>query len=77
VISSKDFMGSRTYELADGSKMPSQQFRIHSLKIGSVEMANVTASIAPVRDSLLLGQSFLGRLKSWSIDNANHALIIN
>jgi hypothetical protein len=33
-ISSEDFTGSQTYMLADGSKVPSQQFKIKSLKVG-------------------------------------------
>ena len=76
-IQEGDFRGTQTYVMADGSKVPSQTFRIHSLKVGDVVMENVTGSIAPAKGGLLLGQSFLGRLKSWSIDNATHALIIN
>ena len=76
-IADSDFLGSQTYVLADGSKMPSQKFRIRSLKIGDVLVENITGSIAPVQGSLLLGQSFLGRLKSWSMDNTKHVLIIN
>jgi clan AA aspartic protease (TIGR02281 family) len=76
-IAKEDFLGSQTYVLADGHKMPSQRFRIRSLKIGDIELRDVTASIAPAKGALLLGQSFLSRLKSWSIDNARHALIVN
>ena len=76
-ITNSDFLGSQTYVLADGSKMPSQMFRIRTLKVGNVVVENVTGSIAPIQGSLLLGQSFLGRLKSWSMDNTKHVLIIN
>jgi hypothetical protein len=37
----------------------------------------VAGGIAPVTGSLLLGQSFLSRFKSWSIDNQRRALILN
>jgi len=40
-------------------------------------MQNVTVRIAPEKSHFLLGQSFLSRLKSWSMDNARQALIIN
>ena len=40
-------------------------------------LESVSGSIAPGARGLLLGQSFLGRLKSWSIDNQNQALILN
>ena len=33
-INDEDFVGQKTYELADGSKVPSRVFRIRSLKIG-------------------------------------------
>lgn len=71
-----DFLGSQTYVLADGSTIPSQTFRIKTLKVGDRVMENVTGSVAPVAGSLLLGQSFLSRFKSWSIDNQRHELIL-
>jgi hypothetical protein len=37
---------------------------------------NVVGSVAPASGTLLLGQSFLGRFKSWSIDNSRHALVL-
>jgi clan AA aspartic protease (TIGR02281 family) len=77
LVAKADFLGERTYVLADGSRMPSQIFQIHSLKIGDVVVTNVRASITPEkRGALLLGQSFFGRLKSWSLDNSRHTLII-
>jgi hypothetical protein len=30
-----------------------------------------------MRGSLLLGQSFLSRLRTWSIDNERHLLLVN
>ena len=75
-ISEGDFIGTRTYVLADGSKVPSERFTIRSLKVGDVMLENVDASVAPEAGSLLLGQSFLGRFDSWSIDNARHALVL-
>jgi predicted aspartyl protease len=76
-LNKTDFIGRKTYGLADGSTMPSTTFRIRTLKVGDKVMANVTGSVAPVQGSLLLGQSFLSHFKSWSIDNATHALLLN
>jgi clan AA aspartic protease (TIGR02281 family) len=76
-ISPSDLIGSKTYILADGSRVPSATYRIASLKIGDLVMQNVTVRIAPEKSHFLLGQSFLSRLKSWSMDNARRALIIN
>jgi D-alanyl-D-alanine carboxypeptidase len=76
-ITDADFLGKQTYKLADGSTVPSQRFVIRSLKVGDKVLENVTGSIAPIAGSLLLGQSFLGRFKSWSIDNERRALLLN
>lgn len=75
-IRDTDFIGEKTYVLADGSRVKSKTFRIRSLKVGDRVLENVTGSIAPTKGSLLLGQSFLGRFKSWSIDNTKHALVL-
>ena len=64
-ITDQDFLGQQTYVLADGSRVPSQQFRIRSLKVGNITIENVVASIASVKGEILLGQSFLNRFKSW------------
>jgi tetratricopeptide (TPR) repeat protein len=75
-ITDQDFLGQQTYVLADGSKVPSQQFRIRSLKVGDKTVENVVASIASVNGEILLGQSFLNKFKSWSVDNERHTLIL-
>jgi tetratricopeptide (TPR) repeat protein len=75
-LNAADFLGKQTYRMADGSTVPSQTFRIRSLKVGDKVLENVTGSIASVEGSLLLGQSFLSRLKSWSIDNQRQVLIL-
>ena len=76
-VSQKDFLAKQVYELGDGTKQTSQRFRIRSLRVGSLELRDVIASVAPAAGSLLLGQSVLSRLKSWSIDNQRQVLLIN
>jgi TPR repeat protein len=75
-LTPSDFLDAKTYVLADGSKMPSRTFRIKSLKVGDIVVENVVGSIAPAQGALLLGQSFLSHFKTWSIDNTNHALVV-
>jgi len=75
-VSPEDFLDKRIYKLADGSTQFSQRFRIRSLRVGNLELRDVIASVVPSAGSLLLGQSFLSRLKSWSIDNERQALLI-
>jgi predicted aspartyl protease len=76
-ITDADFLDKQTYQLADGSTVPSQRFVIRTLKVGDNTLENVVGSIAPAAGGLLLGQSFLGRFKTWSIDNQRRALILN
>ena len=75
-ITSKDMMDSRVYELADGSRQEARRFRIRSLKIGNLELRNIVGSVTPAGGTLLLGQSFLSHLPSWSIDNRHGLLVI-
>lgn len=76
-INESDFLGKATYVLANGTEVPSARFRIRSLKVGGVELQDVVAGINDVTGDPLLGQSFLHRFKSWSIDNQRQVLILN
>lgn len=76
-LQSSDFLGEEKYRLADGSLIPSPTFIIRSLKVGDRLLKNVKGSVASVKGSLLLGQSFLNRFNSWSIDNKRQVLILN
>jgi clan AA aspartic protease (TIGR02281 family) len=75
-IEDADITGKQTYVLADGSKSQSPTFMIRSLKVGGRVVENVRGSVASAQGSLLLGQSFLERFKSWSIDNTKHVLLL-
>jgi predicted aspartyl protease len=76
-LNAGDFLGTKTYVLADGSTVPSQTFRIRKLKVGDRIIENVVGSMADVKGGLLLGQSFLSRFSSWSINNSRQILILN
>jgi predicted aspartyl protease len=65
------------YKLADGRTVPSQTFHLRSIQVGDKIASNVLGSVAQGEDAeMLLGQSFLAHFKSWSIDNAKHALVL-
>ena len=74
-ISRSDFIGGKDASQQKGSSTPAK-FRIRSLTVGPVTLHNVLASVTQDRQDLQLGQSFLGRLKSWCVDNSAHALLI-
>ena len=75
-MSPQDLLDKRIYKLADGSGEISQRFRIRSLRVGKLEVRDVIASVGDTGGLPLLGQSFLSRLKSWSIDNEQQVLLI-
>jgi clan AA aspartic protease (TIGR02281 family) len=75
-VSQADITGFRNYRNADGEISQSKTFVIRSLKIGNIEVLNVHAKEAPANAPLLLGQSFLKRFKSWSINNSSQELIL-
>jgi clan AA aspartic protease (TIGR02281 family) len=75
-IEQSDFLGEQTYRIADGSTRSSRTFRIRSLQVGNVVIEDVRGSVLPEKAAPLLGQSFLRRLKSWSMDTTAHVLTI-
>jgi len=76
-IQDSDITGQRTVILADGTQSKLPTLKIRSLKIGGKVIENVDATVLPLEGQLLLGQSFLARFKSWSLDNSKHVLVLN
>jgi clan AA aspartic protease (TIGR02281 family) len=72
-----DMIDTQNYRLANGTEQKSPRFRFRSLRIGNVEVRDVIGSVVVENGDLLLGQSFLSRLKSWSIDNERHVFLLN
>lgn len=75
-VAESDLIGATTYVLADGSIHHGIRLRIRELSIGDRSITNVTASVSPLRGDPLLGQSFLGRFGSWTLDNRRNVLIL-
>lgn len=75
-IKPNDFLPGKLYRLADGSIIRSRRFSIRSMEIGGIVVRNVPAGIGSPNGELLLGQSFLSRFPSWSIDNKSHRLVL-
>jgi len=77
LLSRTDFLGKENYVLGDGSTLTGLVFRIKSLKVGDRVLEDVKGSVSPASGSLLLGQSFLRRFRSWWIDNARGVIVLN
>jgi len=77
-IKKKDWLSGAIYRFADGSTAKSQRFKLKSVKIGDVELKNVTCSISNSLDApMLLGQSALQKLTRYSIDYKKKILTFN
>ena len=68
--------GKNTFIGWNGSAGDREVWTIPSIQIGHAIANNVRASEAISGDSTLLGVSFLGRFRTWSIDNERRVLIL-
>ncbi len=69
-------LNDRVFTDASGRSTRRKRVLIRSMQIGSYEVRNVAASIGGHSGLLLLGQSFLARIPTWSIDNRRQTLTI-
>lgn len=75
-LDKSDLMGRRSYRLANGLIVTNCIIKIKNLAIGAISVNDVVGSTAAKEGELLLGQSFLSRISSWSIDNNNRVLVL-
>jgi clan AA aspartic protease (TIGR02281 family) len=76
-IQPRDYLIERVYTDASGHPLRRKRVLLRSVRIGNYEIRNVPASIGGSTGLMLLGQSFLNRLKVWSIDNRRQVLVIS
>lgn len=73
-LSQADFLGERSFVVADGRKLQQKMIRLRSIQVGNRTMENVLASVGGPHSQALLGQSVLRRLNWWKIDNVKNAI---
>lgn len=74
-IKKSDLLGYENYRIADGSVVRSMQVNIRQVKVGSIVMKNLTASVSAGDGSpLLFGQTILRRLGQWRINSETKTL---
>jgi hypothetical protein len=61
-IDKSDFVRAQTYKLADGTDVPSMQFRLRFLKVGELTAENVVAGITPTERQFVTWAEF-----SWAL----------
>jgi hypothetical protein len=76
-ITEKDFLPGKSFKTADGSVVRSSRFRIRELNIQGYRVFDVPGVVSSVTGIPLLGQSFLSRVESWTLDNRAHKLILS
>jgi predicted aspartyl protease len=76
-LQSSDFISYRPYILADGRELPSAQLNIRGLQVGQHTVRNVIAGVGRLGSDPLLGQSFLSRFGSATIDYKRRVLILS
>ena len=75
-INQSDFIGTGTYTLADGTTVSSDRYILHKMSVGDHIITDVVANVVSIKGDPLLGQSFLQKLPAWTLDNAQHALVL-
>jgi clan AA aspartic protease (TIGR02281 family) len=75
-LTTADYLGPGTASLADGSQKTINRYKLRSVTVGGRTVSNVICNVDAPGSSLLLGQSFLLRFKSWSVDNARGVLVL-
>jgi hypothetical protein len=75
-LTSGDFIGKSRYRLADGSEAVSDVVSLRELQVGEHSVRNVTASISPLQGEPLLGQSFLSKFGTVTLDYRRLVLIL-
>jgi clan AA aspartic protease (TIGR02281 family) len=75
-LTDSDFTGTQMVKLANGAVVKSRTFVLRSLSIKGRMLQNIRAGVAPSNSVPLLGQSFLERFNSWSIDNERQMLLL-
>jgi predicted aspartyl protease len=75
-ISPSDERGAVIITTADGSSHKQPRFIIHELKVGDRIVTNVLGIVSLPNTVPLLGQEFLVRLGSYTIDNRRHVLTL-
>ena len=71
-----DYVGNAVSILADGTKRHDTLYRLRSVTIGGLTVTDVECSVGDNGSALLLGQSFLSKFGSWSVDNGRAVLVL-
>jgi clan AA aspartic protease (TIGR02281 family) len=72
-----DFIGKSRYTMANGSETVQERVVIHEVQVGNHRATDVTASVSSAAGSPLLGESFLSKFGTVTIDYNRLVLILS
>jgi predicted aspartyl protease len=76
-LTRSDFIGKRRYSLANGSEEVGDRVIIREVQVGQHTVGNVTAIVNPPASELLLGQSFLSKFGTVTLDYNRLMLVLS
>jgi len=76
-LTSDDFIGKRRYSLANGSEEIGDRVIIREVQVGQHKVTDVTAIVNPPASDLLLGQSFLSKFGTVTLDYKRLVLVLS
>jgi len=76
-LTGSDFIGKRLYSLANGSEEIGDRVIIREVQVGQHKVRDVTAIVNPPASDLLLGQSFLSKFGTVTLDYKRLVLVLS
>jgi clan AA aspartic protease (TIGR02281 family) len=74
-LDESDFIGERSFSIADGSSMKSKLYIVKDFELGGVVIHNIEISVMPNRKAgILLGQSAMARFGKFEVDNQRNII---
>jgi predicted aspartyl protease len=72
-----DFIGQTPYRMANGAEEVSDVVVLREVRVGDHTIRNVSASITPAQGEPLLGQSFLSKFGTLTVDYKRRVLVLS
>ena len=72
-----DFIGQTPYRMANGSEEVGDVVVLRDVRVGEHVVRNVSASITPAQGEPLLGQSFLSKFGTLTVDYKRRVLVLS
>lgn len=75
-IKETDALGTKEYEMANGTVETCRRYKVHALKIGSYSVNDITLAVTDRGKRIIAGKSLFNKFSNWVLDNKNNVLIL-